>query len=99
MPIFDELNEKEEARWSLKQRKLSDVFVAVAVVVALGSSSNDDGVGNEDVKKAIGLLRKTTTLHVHHDFLYISLPSLHDYDVKMPNCKFKQARTNLFFSL
>ena len=28
---------------------------------------------------------KTTTLHVHHAFLYISLPSLHDYDVKMPN--------------
>ena len=36
-------------------------------------------------------------------FLYISLPSLHDYDVKMANCKFyggrKQATTNLFFSL
>ena len=28
---------------------------------------------------------KTTTLHVHHAFLYISLPSVHDYDVKMPN--------------
>ena len=25
---------------------------------------------------------------MHHAFLYISLPSLHDYDVKMPNCKF-----------
>ena len=69
----------------------------------LGSFSNDDGDGKEDVKKAIGLLRKTTTLHVHHAFLYIFLPSLHDYDEKMPNCKFcggrKQARTNLFFSL
>ena len=68
----------------------------------LGSCSND-GDSNEDVKKAIGLLRKTTTFHVHHDFLYISLPSLHDYDVKMPNCKFyggrKQETTNLFFSL
>ena len=68
----------------------------------LGSFSNDDGDGNEDVKKGIGLLRKTTTLHVHHAFLYISLPSLHDYDVKMPNCIFhggrKQATTNLFFS-
>ena len=68
-----------------------------------GSFSNDDGDGNEDVKKAMGLLRKTTTLHVHHAFLYISLPSLHDYDVKMPNCKFyggsKQATRNLFFSL
>ena len=28
--------------------------------------------------------KKTTTLHVHHTFLYTSLPSLHDYDVKMP---------------
>ena len=69
----------------------------------IGSFSNDDGNGNEDVKNKIGLLRKTTTLHVHHAFLYISLPSLHDYDVKMPNCKFyggcKQATTNLFFSL
>ena len=69
----------------------------------LGSFSNDDGDGNEDVKKAIGLLRKTTTLHVHDAFWYISLPPLHDYDVKMPNCKFygghKQATMNLFFSL
>ena len=78
--------------------------VAVAVIRSLlGSFSNDDGNGNQDVKKAIGLLRKTTTLHVHHAFLYISLPSLHDYDVKMSNCKFygrrKQATTNLFFSL
>ena len=68
-----------------------------------GSFSNDDGDGSEDVKKAIGLLRKTTSLHVHHAFLYISLPSLHDYDVKMPNCKFyggrKRTTTNLFFSL
>ena len=77
-----------------------------ACEVIIGSFSNDgdgDGDGDEDVKKAIGLLRKTITLHVHHAFLYISLPSLHDYDVKMPNCKFyggrKQATTNLFFSL
>ena len=61
----------------------------------VGSFSNDDGDGNQDVK--------TTTLHVHHAFLYISLPSMHDYDVKMPYCKFyggrKQATSNLFFSL
>ena len=35
--------------------------------------------------KAIVLLSEPATLHVHHAFLYISLPSLHDYDVKMPN--------------
>ena len=69
----------------------------------IGSFSNDDGDGNQDVKKAMDLLRKTTTLLLHHAFLYISSPSLHDYDVKMPNCKFyggrKKATTNLFFSL
>ena len=47
-------------------------------LIWIGSFTNDDGHGNEDVKKAIGLLPKTTTLHVHYAFLYISLPSLHD---------------------
>ena len=69
----------------------------------LGSFSNDDGDGNQDVKKAVGLLRKTTTLHVRQAFLYISSPSLDDYNMKMPNCKVyggrKQATSNLFFSL
>ena len=69
----------------------------------IGTFSNDDGDGNQDLKKVIRLLRKTTTLHVHHAFLYISLRSLPNYDVKMSNCKFyggrKQATTNLFFSL
>ena len=69
----------------------------VAAGLSLGSFSNDNSDGNENVKKAIGLLRKTTTLHA---FLYILLLSLHNYDV--PNCKFyggrKQATTNLFSS-
>ena len=68
-----------------------------------GALATTTATGNEDVKKALGLYQKTTTLHVHHPFLYISLPSLHDYDAKMRNCKFfggrKQATTNLFFSL
>ena len=33
---------------------------------------NYDGDGNEDVKEAIGLMNKTTILHVYHAFLYIS---------------------------
>ena len=41
---------------------------------------------------------KTTTLHVHRTFLYISLPSLHDCYVKLPIFAFyggrKQATTN-----
>ena len=47
-------------------------------------------------------MSQTTTLHVHHTFMYISFPFLHDYDVKMPNFAFnggrKQARRN-FISL
>ena len=53
-------------------------------------------------QKKIGLISKTTTLHVHHAFLYISFLFLHDYDVKMPNFAFyrgrKQATTKLYFS-
>ena len=37
---------------------------------------NYDGDGNGKVKKVIGLMNKTTTLHVHH------LCSPHNYDVK-----------------
>ena len=33
----------------------------------------------------MGLEGETTTLHMHHTFLYISLPCLHVYDMKLPN--------------
>ena len=36
-----------------------------------------------NVKKAIGLISKTTTLHQHHTLRYISLLSLDNYDVKL----------------
>ena len=51
----------------------------------LGTLRSDDGDGNGTAPKAIGLISKTIILHVHHAFLYMSLPSLHDYDVKMLN--------------
>ena len=35
---------------------------------------------------------KTTTLHVHHAFLYISRPSLHDNNLKVPNFKVCRGR-------
>ena len=39
--------------------------------------------------------------HVYHPFLYISLPFLHKYDVKMPNFAFSgegnQAKTKFYF--
>ena len=44
----------------------------------IGTLRSDDGDGNENVIKAIGLIRKTTTLNVHHTFLYMSLTFLHD---------------------
>ena len=37
-------------------------------------------------------MSKTTTLHVHHAFLYISFLSLNNYDVKWPNFKFTWER-------
>ena len=39
-----------------------------AEVRELGTLRNYDGDGNGNVKKAIGLMSKTTTLHVHHAF-------------------------------
>ena len=46
---------------------------------------------------------KTTTLHVHHAFLYNYFPLLHDYDVKLSNFMFSGGRehrttTSFFFS-
>ena len=83
-------DEKKRLWYLLLQLKLwpNVIFGTRDESLRLGSFSNDDGDGKEDIQKVIGLLRKTTTLHVRHAFLYISLPSLHDYDVKMPNCKF-----------
>ena len=51
----------------------------------IGTLRSDDGDGYGNATKAKSLISKTTILHVHHAFLYISLPSLHDYDVKMLN--------------
>ena len=43
-------------------------------------------------KKQLVYKAKLTTLRVHHTFLYISLSTLHDYDVKMPNLTFYGGR-------
>ena len=56
--------------------------------MVIGTLRSDDGDGHGNATKAKGLISKTTILHVHHAFLYISLPSLHDYDAKMPNFAF-----------
>ena len=48
-------------------------------------------------KKKMVLEGKTTTLHVHHTLLYISLPFLHDYDVTFQGGR-KQATAKFYFS-
>ena len=75
-------------------------MVSITLELKLGSLSNDDGDGNENDKRAIGLDWQTTTLHVHHAFLYISLPSLHDYDVELLNFTFyggREHKTTTFY--
>ena len=41
-----------------------------------GSFSNIDGDDNESVKKAIGLITKATTLHVHYTFWFSFFPAV-----------------------
>ena len=56
----------------------------------------------ENIKKAVGLVSKTITLHLHPTFWYISLPSLYaDYHVKLPNFTFEDVkrRQQIFLSL
>ena len=77
--------------------------ILVSSPLMIGRLSNDEGDGKENGKKQKVWIGKTTTLHVHHAFLYISLPSLHDYNVKVPNFTFcrgrEQTATTFFFFL
>ena len=50
-------------------------MLAAIRVKILGTLRSNDSDGGKNVKKTIGLIRKTTTLHVHHAFLYISVPA------------------------
>ena len=98
MPWFKIGKVKEALQRSQKNLIVTEIYNGRII----GSFSNDDGDGNENVKKAIGLLSKKTSLHVHHPFLYISLPLLHDHDVKMSSFRFyggrRQVTTNFSFS-
>ena len=83
-------------------RNYTNSDTLISPVLAHVSLSKDDGDGNENGKKAIGSDCKTTNLHVHHAFLCISLPSLHDYDVKFPNFTFyggRERRQRPFFCI
>ena len=70
---------------------------------SLGSLSNDDADGNENGKKAIGLISKTTTLHVQLTFfVHFFAVVLHDYNVKLPKTflwrKCRARSRSLFFT-
>ena len=49
----------------------------------MGRLSKYVGDGKGKVKKGIGLMNKTSVLHVNDAFLYISSPSLYDYNEKL----------------
>ena len=55
---------------------------------SIGSLNNYEGDGNEDGKKAIGLNKQNNNFARASRFLHISLPSLYDYNVKVPNFTF-----------
>ena len=59
----------------------------------LVSLRSDYGDGNDYVIKSNRLKTQTTTQHVQQTFMYISLPSLPDYNVKMPNFTYYGGRT------
>ena len=59
------------------------------------SNHNADGIG--DVKEAIGLITKRTTLHLHHAFC-VHFPLL-DYNVKRSNGTYCRRRKHRFFVL
>ena len=82
MTHFIRCRHDSDENGNLATRALSGYEIARK---AIGTLRSDDGDGNGNATKAIGLISKTTILHVHHAFLYISLLSLHDYDVKMSN--------------
>ena len=58
------------------------------ITMVTGSLNNGDSDGNENGNKPIGLDWQNNNFARASRFLYISLPSLHDYDVKMPNFTF-----------
>ena len=63
--------EKNNPRFTMQSFNLT---ILGCTFSRLGSLSSDDCNGNKNVKKAIGLISKTTALQVHHPLLYINLP-------------------------
>ena len=66
-------------------KKIFNKLLSVNIFIK-GYIRSDDGDGNENVKKAIGLMGKTATLQVLHAFCvhFFAVTAVHDYDVNMP---------------
>ena len=69
--------------------------------VLLGSLSNDDGDGNQNGKKAIGLdWQNNNFARASRFFEHFFKLSLHDCNVKVPNftfCRGREQKTTTFF--
>ena len=73
-------------------KKIFNKLLSVNIFIILkGYIRSDDGVsdGNENVKKAIGLMGKTATLQVLQFFFvhFFAVTAVHDFDVNMPPWK------------
>ena len=87
---FNVLNFPRSQKWNKSSCRNFGTHVAVSLfwdtnMVVMWKHSIRDPY---EIRTAIGLVSKRTTLHVHHAFLNISLPSLHNYNVKWTNFKF-----------
>ena len=68
-------------------KKIFNKLLSVNIFIKGYIRSDDgDGDGNENVRKAIGLMGKTATLQVLHAFCvhFFAVTAVHDYDVNMP---------------
>jgi len=73
------------------------------MVGSLRNDDDDDG-GNENGKKSnkFNLDKQNNNFARASRFFYISLPSLHDFNVKLPNftfCRGREQKTITFFFL
>ena len=64
------------------------IMVVVVVEVLIGSLSNYDDNHNNNFQKTIGLMIKSTALHVITLFRTFLWHPLHDYNMKPPNLTF-----------
>ena len=72
----------------LREKKKTEKESPIALRSINRDYRSDDATATRTSKIASGLVDKTTAMHVHLTFLYISLPFLHDYDVKLPDFTF-----------